>query len=598
MSGWPLPLKGMLTGAGLVLFCAVIFCGCGGTGSTTMAPDMQRATGQTASLIIAIDIPQQTSTTSHVRLPAFVSASTRSAKITLTPSTGAVQSQITNCTSAYTCSATFTAALGLATLQVSLYDQGNAVGNLLASGSLTTVVTEGSANKLSVTLNGVVDRIVISANASLQAATPTSLPITVTAYDPRNNIIIAPGSYIDSNGNALTIHLADSDLTGATTITPPTITAPGTSVKLNFNASASLSATLGATVTGGAIAGVVTGTTVAFTLPALAPSYNTCVTRNGTVPASTLPPESLYVKIENPGVGSAGSDPGEILRFALPITATSTAAETITDPNMPVGGGIGVDLSGHVYTGGYSDTIVSYVSGASGQTDAWLACAPAGLAISGAGLNPYMTFDSSNNLYVWDNNNGGDSEYWVPSATNGYTLFKSIQPLLQYSGGSPLNWQLAVDSTGRMTIGNYGCQGGSQRCIATFAPGWTSTSTPAAIFPYFYATYLTTDSANNLYMFTNNLSGGGSGVAVYAPLTNSPTATPTPVRTIRLSTGQYTFGGAVDSHGNVYSSYANGVGGGGTISIYSSSASGSATPSVVLPSSATLSGFIRAIAIK
>jgi hypothetical protein len=80
-----------------------------------------------------------------------------------------------------------------------------------------------------VSLGGVPASVAISAPATpIPSVAATSVPLTVNVKDAAGNTIVGSNSFSDANGNPVTITLANSDTTGATTLTPATLTAPGT----------------------------------------------------------------------------------------------------------------------------------------------------------------------------------------------------------------------------------------------------------------------------------------------------------------------------------------------------------------------------------
>jgi streptogramin lyase len=162
------------------------------------------------------------------------------------------------------CSITATTPIGSSiAFAVTLYDGLNGTGNKLASNLVASNITPAGPNNVALVLNGVVDHIDVHLGLALIAAgVVNSVPVTVNARDKDNNIIVGPGNYVDANGNPLTIHLTDSDVSGATTLVPAALTAPAAGIALNYNGGAVATASVSATVSGGAIAGNITGATL------------------------------------------------------------------------------------------------------------------------------------------------------------------------------------------------------------------------------------------------------------------------------------------------------------------------------------------------
>jgi len=137
----------------------------------------------------------------HNRHLDYVSASTLSASVEvnnssppditdLSPNSGSCTAAPNN---ARTCSIPIAAPNGNDTFDVRLLDAASGGGSIL-SRSTTVLNVDDNTQSLNFTLNGVVSRVqVASSTASIPAGTATTIPVTVTAYDADNNIIIPPG---------------------------------------------------------------------------------------------------------------------------------------------------------------------------------------------------------------------------------------------------------------------------------------------------------------------------------------------------------------------------------------------------------------------
>lgn len=186
---------------GAMLFgCLVAACSGGGGSSLPAAP--QGSTPQRAqSVAFSIKIPPAVSTAA--RSPKYVSASTQSVSIvetdgTATPSPAVVANTAPtspNCTTASgttTCTISVNANVGTDSFLVKTYDQPNAAGNLLSSGTVHGTVVSGQANSFPLTLNGAVASIaLVAAEAYPQVAASTT--ISAQAKDADGNTII--GTY-------------------------------------------------------------------------------------------------------------------------------------------------------------------------------------------------------------------------------------------------------------------------------------------------------------------------------------------------------------------------------------------------------------------
>jgi virginiamycin B lyase len=167
-----------------------------------------------------------------------------------------------------TCTATLNAPTGTQNVTVTSYDAvGGAAGtgHALASATISATVVPNATNTIALTLNGIVNSISL---ALLSA--PSGCPLTGTAalslyaLDAAGNLIVGPGSYIDSSGNPLTITLTDNDHSGHSALSATTFTAPpATQPVLNLTGTFA-SPTVTATVTGGTISGASTASVTIF----------------------------------------------------------------------------------------------------------------------------------------------------------------------------------------------------------------------------------------------------------------------------------------------------------------------------------------------
>ena len=246
--------------------CAAISTGCGrggGGGTTTAAnpaPQTNASARGTAQFIIKI--PPKPASQSSSRSPQYVSAATQSIAISIdgaTPTVANLTPTSPNCSTsgspAYTtCSVTASVLAGTHSFTLTTYDQLAAVGNKLSTTTLTgQTVTAGVANSFPLTLSGVVAGIVLTL---AQPAPPTgvsaTIPLTVAAQDADGYTILdaANSPYVDVNGNPLTITLSSSDTSGATLITPTSVTNSGTNVTVLYSGALIASAVISATASG------------------------------------------------------------------------------------------------------------------------------------------------------------------------------------------------------------------------------------------------------------------------------------------------------------------------------------------------------------
>ena len=232
---------------------AALLAGCGGGASTpglpvqsvtAPAPQPTQQKAQIVSVAFTIIVPTASGEAAR-RVPNYVSASTKSASI----SVGSGTPVVVNCTA--TCSGTVNAPVGSDTFSVKLYDATNGSGNVLSTGTLTQTIVANTANSVNVTFNGVVASLQMSAFPTVTPGTAGSVAVGINALDADGNAIIGPGSYVDANGNPVTITLADSDTSGNSSFSQTTLTAPPASpVMLSYTANFDANPTVTASATG------------------------------------------------------------------------------------------------------------------------------------------------------------------------------------------------------------------------------------------------------------------------------------------------------------------------------------------------------------
>jgi streptogramin lyase len=240
--------------AGLVGASLCSACG-GGTRSDFIAPAVSVPT-PSLSAALALSTAQtpllkKTTKTVHVRLnyalPTKSSLSrahdrklqtvleyisTANAKITIgvTPIGGSTTSYGPTACTTITCTISFTATSGLNSLTFTLT---NAGGGTLSSFSQLVYVGPQSQTTLNFTANPVVNSVTLTPITSTPpAGTPISIPLTVNALDAGGATITGTESFVDSNGNPLTLNLSVTNTQagglGVTHLIGPTLlTNPG-----------------------------------------------------------------------------------------------------------------------------------------------------------------------------------------------------------------------------------------------------------------------------------------------------------------------------------------------------------------------------------
>ncbi|HEV2740596.1 MAG TPA: hypothetical protein VGU66_18695 [Candidatus Elarobacter sp.] len=249
-------LRGAVRAFAPALAALALLCGCGGGGgggaAVRVPPPVVTPTPATgpASVDFTILVPRATS--AFRRRPAYVSTLTQSVRLTVnggTPVVANVTSGSPNCTdgaSGRSCTVHAQAAAGAATIVVQLYGQPDGQGPILSQGTTSANLSAGTSNPISLTLNGVVARIVLALGTPAPPqGTAATIPLTVTAYD-------AAGAAIVGDPFASPITLTDSDTSGATSISKTVIAAPSDAANLtvSYSGAAIGSATFGATASG------------------------------------------------------------------------------------------------------------------------------------------------------------------------------------------------------------------------------------------------------------------------------------------------------------------------------------------------------------
>lgn len=235
-----------------LMLAAALAAGCGGA-STGIVPSQpaspQPSQAKTASVAFRIVIPAAP-TASGARRPAYVSASTQSASITVASNGGIAGSRaVVNCTNV--CSGTVNAPAGNDTFTVNLYDAQNGGGNVLSSGTTAQSIVLGQANTVNVTFNGVVASLALSLNpANITPGSAGTVGVAVNALDADGNVIVGPGIYVDQHGGPVIVALSDSDPSGASQLSQTTITQPTTGITLSYTAALTASTTITASASG------------------------------------------------------------------------------------------------------------------------------------------------------------------------------------------------------------------------------------------------------------------------------------------------------------------------------------------------------------
>jgi virginiamycin B lyase len=204
---------------------AGLLAGCGGGGRTTAVPAASSSASSAAHTVqvavrIVIPTAAPASASAGKRRPAYISPATQAAVVDVTPAGAPTVRTIIPCGNSV-CSGSVPATVGNDTFVISLNDRSSGTGNTLASGTTTAAVVEGKPNAVNVIFNGVVASLaILFDNQYPHTHQSSTVTVHVTALDADGNTIIGPGVYDNP------ISVTDGDTSGASSMTPQTITGP------------------------------------------------------------------------------------------------------------------------------------------------------------------------------------------------------------------------------------------------------------------------------------------------------------------------------------------------------------------------------------
>jgi hypothetical protein len=230
----------------LMSIFSLAISGCGGGANQQMLP----TTSGLAGFSIAIHVPARNTEEIDRRIK-YVSASTASAKLDIQAADGKTDSISTNCVD--TCNIATQVQPGSVLLKISLYTGSDATGSILATGTLTTTISQGQQNTLSVSLGGVISSLTLRVTGAATAfilGVPATAAIALLPFDAMGNQIIGTAPF----SSPVTLSLQNN---GANefSISKSSIVSPSdTPAVLSFNGgSVSAQPTLVATVNGSTI---------------------------------------------------------------------------------------------------------------------------------------------------------------------------------------------------------------------------------------------------------------------------------------------------------------------------------------------------------
>ena len=232
----------LLRVAGLIASGALASCGGGGGGTSAMPQPASspQSANKTAQVLFTIQIPRKAS--AHNRTPQYVSASTASVTLSVTPHGGGGTTSNSAACTGPTCSVSVQAPIGADDFKIQTFDS-NATPNLLSSGSLSNfTVVQGVLNTFNVTFNPVVATLQLSGGTTLPTDVAGGGTMNAIALDADGNTIVGPGNFVDANLTPITLTLTENDSETPTRITitsPNTVTAPGAGQAMNYTYSGS-----------------------------------------------------------------------------------------------------------------------------------------------------------------------------------------------------------------------------------------------------------------------------------------------------------------------------------------------------------------------
>ena len=210
---------------------AALLCGCGGGGgggAAALPPVTPAAQTPAAaqSVPFTIALPDPTAPSGAARRPRYVSAGTKSAAIAY-----AGQKQVINCAN-NACSGLLAVPAGQVTFVATLFDALDGNGNALAQGQTNTNIVAGQPNHIQIVFGGVVASLALAlAPASVQAGTPASVPVVVTAKDAAGYTIVGSAPYTSP------VTVSDDDGSGATALSSTQLIGPAAVTVLSYNGS-------------------------------------------------------------------------------------------------------------------------------------------------------------------------------------------------------------------------------------------------------------------------------------------------------------------------------------------------------------------------
>ncbi len=347
-------------------------CGGNGGGSSALPQPHSAPAAKDVTVTAKITIPSATSTSNRALKRIYDTASTtQGILLTVYPVSGTpaqavsvtggdISAASTNCTASGTgrvCTIPFAAPPGSANqLLAQTYSQIIPAGGAVPSGAQVlgagttslTIVPASGVNNVNLTLNPVLASVNIAPiPATLRALLPATFGVIVTGLDAAGNIIVA-GQYVDQNGNPTSATLSlSTNPNSSLSLSPTTISAPGTVVTGTYNATDSVAGNASASVN-------ITSAAPYAATAALTMQGPVVTTMTSPQPylAGTPPPyaNALYVNVNgsDPQLWYTGANSGTtcLANYDLPGASGACASAS------PGPAGLSTDGASTVYTAG------------------------------------------------------------------------------------------------------------------------------------------------------------------------------------------------------------------------------------------------------
>ncbi len=284
-----------------------------------------------------------------------------------------------NCTgSPPVCTVSAPAVAGTDVFKVATYDATQSsvdpttpAGDELSLATTSVTIVAGVANNTTtpLVLSGVVASVDLQFSpGSVQFGTASSVSVIVNVRDADSNIIM--GSYADANGNPLTVALGDSDTTGATKLTPSSLSSSSTSVSLAYDGAQIPTVTISPTLSGGTFKGGADGADLGVDYPyptltslsqnvwvtsAAASSFTQTLTGAAFTSDSTVGVSGTGVTVSNVSVTSSTSITATFNVAAN--TAIGNDSVTVTTPETGASGSLPLAIDNGVIVTSNADTM-------------------------------------------------------------------------------------------------------------------------------------------------------------------------------------------------------------------------------------------------